>query len=58
MEIASNAQLVYLPDLQTTVLIGDYRNGNCATSDCTYQEETQVWALAYRFLSYLPTLVR
>jgi hypothetical protein len=56
VEIAYRAQLVYLPDLQTTVLIGDFRQKICSGVDCTFSEETQVWALVDRYLSYWPMI--
>lgn len=58
LEIAYPAQLVYLPDIQATALIGDLRRKDCPGEVCTVSEEIQVWALIERYLSYLPIVAR
>jgi hypothetical protein len=59
IELALYGQLVYLPELRTTVLIGDLRRKTCSSDvDCTFSEETQVWALTEGYLNYFPVLSR
>ena len=57
VELSYGAQLVYLPDLQATALIGDFRQKLC-NAECTFPEETQVWVLVDRYLTYLPVISR
>ncbi|HVN56195.1 MAG TPA: hypothetical protein VMT46_17830 [Anaerolineaceae bacterium] len=50
-------KLVYLPDLQTVVLINNYRQKVCSVDGCTFfPEEMQIWALTYRYLTFIPII--
>jgi hypothetical protein len=57
IDIAYGVKLVYLPDLQTVVLFGDFRQKLCSKneSDC-FSEKFQVWALTDQYLTYLPLI--
>lgn len=56
-ELVEGAQLVYLPELQTVMLFGDYRwKTDDPEAEIHFGEFTEVWALAYQYFMHLPTV--
>jgi len=55
-DLVFGAQLVYLPELQTVMLFGDYRwKTDDPEAEVHFGEYTEVWALNYQYFIYLPT---
>jgi hypothetical protein len=58
-ELAFDAQLVYLPDLQTVILYNDFREKSIdPEGNYVITERSEVWALTSRYLIYSPILAR
>lgn len=56
-ELAYGSQLVYLPELQTVMLFGDYRWKSTDPEDeIQFGEYTEVWTLAHHNFVYLPVI--
>lgn len=56
VEMAYGAQLVYLPRLHSVVLFNDNKQKICSNNECTFPEESEMWALTYQYLSYFPMI--
>jgi hypothetical protein len=56
-ELDYGAQLVYLPDLQTVIIYNAFREKKIVSDDSFINiERSEVWALTYRNLVYLPII--
>ena len=57
VELTYGAQLVFLPELQTVMLFGDYRwKTDNPEAEVQFGEYTEIWALNYQYFIFLPNV--